>query len=66
MRVSDSRKPRCRSYQATVASGVAELTTTCDSRTGMDSPSEILRCARTATPELTSTVRPSLSKNRNP
>ena len=64
--MSDSRKPRCRSYHATVASGEAELTTTCDSRTGMDSPTSILRCARTATPALTSIVRPSLSKNRNP
>ncbi len=66
MRVSDRAKPRCRSYQATVASGVAELTTTCESRTGIDSPSEILRCARTVTSELISTVRPSLSKKRNP
>src|SRR6185312_10150788 len=37
-----------------------------DGRTGIDSPTSTLRCARTATPALTSIVRPSLSKNRNP
>ena len=30
-------------------SGSAELMTTCESRTGIDSPSSILRCCRTAT-----------------
>jgi hypothetical protein len=40
--------------------------TTCDSRTGIDSPSSIARCSRTATCALISTVRPSLSKNRKP
>ena len=44
--MSDSRKPRWRSYQARVAFRSGELRTTCESRTGMDSFSSILRCRR--------------------
>ncbi|MFE9107430.1 hypothetical protein [Actinomadura geliboluensis] len=42
------------------------MSTTCDSRTGTASRSSSLRCGRTAASADTSTVRPSMSKNRNP
>ena len=65
-RVSLSRKSSTSAYQRAVRSGSVEFSTTCESRTGIDSCSSILRWVLVATPALTSTVRPSRSKKRRP
>jgi hypothetical protein len=55
-RVSESLNPRYVTYQSTVASGLGELTTKCERRSGIDSRSSITRKSRVATSEETSTT----------
>ncbi|PBC86451.1 hypothetical protein SAMN05216511_0707 [Streptomyces sp. KS_16] len=66
LRVSESRKPRCFSYQVRVRWMSFEFSTTWESLTGMDSRSSILRCRRAWRSAETSMVRPSMSKKRKP